>query len=231
MPDQTRVVSPAFPYEYVRLEDGTKVKPPADWALLKPGDAALTRRVKAAGPTWTVKAKRGKRVISLGVWAPAATIEALRLERDAEKSDPDYQARLDKSRQRAAKAQAAYVEAFGRQVRAFLAFDPAHEALEAALADAVTAHATPVGSGTVARTKRIAVERRAEAAVIAWMRHQTTAYDDLSIPRKKGARRQVRAMLAERSRRLLASYRRDPCYDDPDCPLRYALRESAQRDE
>lgn len=38
----------------------------------------------------------------------------------------------------------------------------------------VTHHATPVGSGTVARTKRIPVEYRAEAAVIAWMRHQTT---------------------------------------------------------
>ncbi len=50
----------------------------------------------------------------------------------------------------------------------------------------VTDHATPVGSGTVARTKRIPVEYRAEAAVIAWMRHQTTGYDDMVIPRLVG---------------------------------------------
>jgi Fe-S cluster biosynthesis and repair protein YggX len=45
----------------------------------------------------------------------------------------------------------------------------------------VTAHATPVGSGTVARTERIPLEQRAESAVIAWMRHQTTAYDSMKI--------------------------------------------------
>ncbi|MEZ6128720.1 MAG: DUF2293 domain-containing protein [Planctomycetaceae bacterium] len=50
------------------------------------------------------------------------------------------------------------------------------------MATAITAHATPVGSGTVARTQRIPVEQRAESAVIAWMRHQTTAYDHMKIP-------------------------------------------------
>jgi hypothetical protein len=37
-------------------------------------------------------------------------------------------------------------------------------------ADAVTVHATPVGSGTVARTERIPVHQRAEA-IIACVRH------------------------------------------------------------
>jgi hypothetical protein len=60
------------------------------------------------------------------------------------------------------------------------------ESLDRVLAQAVTDHATPVGSGTVARTKRIPVEQRAEAAVIAWMRHQTTGYDGMVIPRVKG---------------------------------------------
>jgi hypothetical protein len=63
----------------------------------------------------------------------------------------------------------------------------------------VTDHATPVGSGTVARTKRILVEKRAEAAVIAWIRQQTTGYDGMAIPRVKGKRREVRRMLARRS--------------------------------
>ena len=72
-------------------------------------------------------------------------------------------------------AQAQYVDDFTGAVLAFLAFHPAHAALADRLAKAVTDHATPVGSGTVARTKRIPVEQRAEAAVIAWLRHQTTS--------------------------------------------------------
>ena len=90
------------------------------------------------------------------------------------------------------------------------------------LARAVADHATPVGSGTVARTKRIPVEQRAEAAVIAWMRHQTTAYDSMKIPRVKGKRREVRRMLAQRSQELLDRYRKGESVGD-ECPLMKAL--------
>ena len=83
----------------------------------------------------------------------------------------------------------------------------------------MTEHATPVGSGTVARTKRIPVERRAEAAVIAWMRHQTTAYDSMHIPRIKGERRQVRRELAEISRAVLDLHRGDAPHAPAACPL------------
>ncbi|MFT5199967.1 MAG: hypothetical protein ACI87O_002641, partial [Planctomycetota bacterium] len=77
-------------------------------------------------------------------------------------------------------------------------------------------------SATVARTKRIPVSQRAEAAVIAWMRHATTAYDSLVIARVKGRRREVRRALAERSRELLEGYRRG---DEASaaCPLARAL--------
>ena len=83
-------------------------------------------------------------------------------------------------------------------------------------------HATPIGSGTVARTKRIPVEERAEAAVIAWLRHQATAYDSMKIPRIKGKRRQVRRMLAHRSQGLLDLYRRGETVGN-GCPLKEAL--------
>ena len=104
----------------------------------------------------------------------------------------------------------------------FLAFHPTHADLADRLARAVTDHATPVGSGTVARTKRIPVEQRAEAAVIAWMRHQTTGYDGMVIPRVKGKRREVRRMLARRSHELLARYRRGDSIAE-ECPLKKAL--------
>ena len=76
--------------------------------------------------------------------------------------------------------------------------------------------------GTVARTKRIPVEQRAEAAVIAWLRHRTTGYDGMVIPRVKGKRREVRRMLARRSHELLDRFRRgEPV--GVDCPVKKAL--------
>lgn len=74
----------------------------------------------------------------------------------------------------------------------------------------------------MARTKRIPVEERAEAAVIAWMRHQTTGYDDMVIPRAKGKRREVRRLLAQQSHRLLERYRSGEPVGE-DCPLKKAL--------
>ena len=117
-----------------------------------------------------------------------------------------------------------YVEELCRAVLAFLDFDQRHLELAARKAELVTEHATPVGSGTVARTERIPLPDRAAAAAIAWMRHQTTGYDRMVIPRAKGERREVRRRLATRSKELLARYRAGA--DIPDnCPLRTALRD------
>ena len=87
-----------------------------------------------------------------------------------------------------------------RPLIAFLAFAPAYSELAEKLADVVTLHATPVGGGTVARTECIPISKRAQAAVIAWMRHRTTAYDQMKIPQIKGKRRETRRLLAERPR-------------------------------
>lgn len=222
MPNETRVVLTG-PSPRTVIANGRTLAVPPDWALLPPGDAGLTRRVKAAGPTWTVEEKVGRRTFSRGVWAPAARIEAARAALDAERADPAYARRLDAARALRGRKQEAYVEDFRGAVLAYLAFEARHEALAERLADAVTRHATPVGSGTVARTERIPIEERAEAAVIAWMRHQTTAYDGMVIPRVKGERRRVRRMLAERSKSLLEAYRRGAGSAPEACPLRSAL--------
>jgi hypothetical protein len=195
---------------------------PEGWVLLPPGDAALTRRVKAAGEHWVMQEKKGRKTFSRGVWAPGAIVERVRAELAAERSTEGYSRRKAADARRRDHAQADYVEDFFGAVVAFLAFHPAHAGLAGRLARAVTDHATPVGSGTVARTKRIPVEKRAEAAVIAWMRHQTTAYDSMAIPRVKGKRREVRRLLARRSQELLDRYRRGVPVAD-DCPLRRAL--------
>ena len=121
-----------------------------------------------------------------------------------------------------------YVGDFKGAVLTFLAFDPRYADIAERLARAVTEHATPVGSGTVARTDRIPIEQRAEAAVIAWMRHQTTGYDGMTIPRVKGKRREVRGMLARRSQELLQRYRRGEMIGE-ECPLRPYLSRPAAR--
>ena len=207
----------------VRDAQGRVVPVPAGWTLVPPGDAGLTRRVKAAGPSWTVQEKVGRRTFSRGVWAAAATVAAVRDDLRAERATPAYAKKQASAAARRDREQADYVDAFRTAVLAFLAFPPRHAALADRLARAVADHATPVGSGTVARTERIPVERRAEAAVIAWMRHQTTGYDDMRIARVKGERRAVRRQLAERSRVLLDGYRAGRDVTAATCPLRRAL--------
>jgi hypothetical protein len=122
--------------------------------------------------------------------------------------------------------QTEYVASFERAILAYLAFAPRHADLAGRLARAVTEHATPVGSGTVARTRRIPLERRAEAAVIAWLRHRTTAYEGMVIPRVRGKRREVRRQLAAQSKRLLDVYRTGRPVDAAACPLQRALADA-----
>jgi hypothetical protein len=214
--------SPGPQQSTVRSPDGKVIAIPAGWVLFPPGDAALTRRVKAAGDHFVVAEKKGRKIFSLGVWAPAETIERIRQALQAERSTDSFAKKQEAAAKRREKVQLEYVEDFHGALQQFLAFDPRYNDLAQQLAHAVTTHATPVGSGTVARTKRIPVEQRAEAAVIAWMRHQTTGYDDMAIPRVKGKRREVRRMLARRSHELLEKYRRGAALD-PACPLRRAL--------
>lgn len=218
----TTTFSPGPTANTVRTADGKVLTVPEGWVLLPPGDAALTRRVKEAGDHWVVAEKKGRKVFSRGVWASAVTIERIRADLEAERSTEGFAKKKEADARRREKAQVQYVEDFHGAVVTFLAFHGNHADLADRLARAVTDHATPVGSGTVARTKRIPVEQRAEAAVIAWMRHSTTGYDSLVIPRVKGKRREVRRMLARRSHELLERYRRGEPVGD-DCPLKKTL--------
>jgi hypothetical protein len=196
---------------------------PAGWELLPPGDAMITRRVKAAGDHWVVTEKRGRRVFSQGIWADSQTIAKVRAGVEAERSTDAYAKKRQSDAKRREVVQEQYVEDFTGAVLAFLNFHPRYAEIAAKMAQAISDHATPVGSGTVARTKRIPVEQRAESAVIAWMRHQTTGYDSMVIPRVKGKRREVRRMLAARSKELLGKYRAG-LQPSENCPLMQAVQ-------
>jgi hypothetical protein len=224
-----RVVRPGPRVGTVTTEHGELLQVPDGWSLLPPGDAALTGRVKKAGAAWTVQEKRGRKTFSHGVWAPAATIASIRETLALERQDPSHARKLEGARRKRAVVQEQYAEDFTHAVRCFLAFAPPHAELAQQLAQAIADHAVPVGSGTVARTQRIPIERRAEAATIAWLRHATTAYDRMAIPRVKGMRREVRRMLAEQSRQLLARYRRGEAVAAASCVLRKGLIAGARR--
>jgi hypothetical protein len=197
-------------------EKGARHSPPVDWSCLPPGDAGLTRRVKAAGDSWVVVEKRG-------LWASAAVIAAARQQLDAERDTPEYAKKRASDVARRERSQAEYVVEFEAEVLRFLRFHPRYEAQCCTLARRVAEHATPVGSGTVARTRRITVDQRAEAAVVAWMRHQTTAYDSMTIARVKGERREVRRELAQISRAVLDLHRVERTHLPGACSLCQAL--------
>src|ERR1051326_5005664 len=96
----------------VRASDGRVLTAPDGWALLLPGDAALTRRVKEAGDHWVVQEKKGRKVFSRGVWAPAATIERIRAELEVERATEGYAKKKAADARRREQAQAGYVEDF-----------------------------------------------------------------------------------------------------------------------
>ena len=110
----------------VRADDGSVHSVPEGWALLEPGDATLTRRVKAAGPSWTVQEKQGRRTFSRGVWAPEETIRRLAAEWEAERSTEAYAKKREAGLRRRERLQETYVEDFHGAVVEFLKFHPAH---------------------------------------------------------------------------------------------------------
>lgn len=178
--------------------------------------------MKSAGDHLVLQEKRRRKVFTLGIWAPAVTIHRIREDLVKERATEGHARKLAAGAKRREKEQANYVEDFSAAIVTFLNFHEMHSDFAQQLALAVAAHATPVGSGTVARTKRIPIEARAEAAVIAWMRHQTTGYDTMRIQRIKGERREVRRQLARRSHELLDRYRSGKSILET-CPLAKAL--------
>ena len=204
-------------------KDGRFVDMPEGWEFVPSGDPALTRRLKAAASDyWVVKRKVGCKEFGIGLCVPKGLATDIAEQLKAERETPEYQKKLEAGRQRREKEQKEYQEDFEQAVLAFLGFHERYRDLAERLAKVVTEFTTPVGSGTVARTQRIPIEERARAAVIAWMRHNTTDYDHRYIPRVVGRRREVRRDIAQESLAMLKDYRKGNDVPD-DCPLQRAL--------
>ncbi len=204
-------------------EKGERLTPPRDWIFLPAGDAGITRKVTAQGEFWRVLIKKGRRLISKGIWAPVLCIQQAQQDVKETRSTDEYKKKRVYDLHRREKKQNEYEIEFCKQVETFLHFHPKYKNMEKQMAKAITEHAIPVGSGTVARTAMIPVEERAARAVIAWMRHQTTAYDHIQIAHIKGERRAVRREFAKQSKAILSKYRSGEIIY-VNCPLRNALQ-------
>ncbi len=199
-------------------EKGVTHIPPNDWSFLPAGDAGITRKVTSKQLYWKVVFKKGRRVMSKGIWAPTHIIEQAKTEVEQKRNTPEYQKQLIYNKTRRDNLQKEYKEDFQGEVRKFLQFHQRYAAIEKSLAAIITEFAIPVGSGTVARTKQIPIEDRAAKATIAWMRHNTSNYDNMNIPLIKGKRREVRQKIAKQSLSILKNYR-EGLTPTPSCPL------------
>lgn len=188
-------------------ESGKLLIPPSGWIFLAAGDAGITRKVTSKGEYWRVQFKKGRRLMSKGIWAPEATIEIATHEMNETRNTEAYKKKRISSLKSVEKKRKIYESDFEEEIVRFLNFHTKYKELSLLFAKAVAELSNQVGSGTVARTQMISIEERAAKAVVAWMRHQTTAYDNMKIPHIKGERRLVRKTLAKQSIKLLENYR------------------------
>ena len=220
-----RIVQPGYRRGTVKADNGEMITPPEDWSFLPAGDAPLTRLVKSRCVTWVVQVQRGRRKISKGIYADTQQINRAKRELEAKRSTAEYAHQRERELARKNKKQQQYVVEFHNAVVASLNFHARYAEEAEQLARLIASHATPVGSGTVARTKKIPLAERADSAIIAWLRHKTTSYDSMKIARIKGRRREVRRELAGRSIALLNAYR-EGRQVSTSCPLQLALSRS-----
>src|SRR3954466_6482233 len=108
----SNIFTPGPTANAVRAADGKVLTVPDGWVLLPPGDAALTRRVKAAGDHWVVAEKKGRKVFSRGIWTSPTNIERIRADLEAERSTESFAKKKEADARRRDKAQVEYVEDF-----------------------------------------------------------------------------------------------------------------------
>ncbi|HRX16379.1 MAG TPA: DUF2293 domain-containing protein [Spirochaetota bacterium] len=203
--------------------DGNPAVIPGGWVFLPAGDAVVTRKTKAAGSFFVVRYRHGRKWFSKGIWADADIIEMAKKEVNQKRSTEDYKRRSEQVKKYRQKKEQQYAVQFEQEIAAFLNFASVYKSLQDQLSKTISEYVVPVGSGTVARTKMIPIEKRAESAVIAWLRHNITEYDNMAIPRQKGVRREIRRSLARASRDILEKYRKGE--EIPEhCPLKRACR-------
>ncbi len=152
---------------------------PDGWEFVPSGDAFITRRVKAAGRywlAWTPRTRNRPHRRALGLIAPAKAISGAREAADAT-ADRRAAQRGSGAKYRE-RQEAGYRDRLAVAIVSYLDFAPAHAELADGIAQRAAARAGEVGSGRVGRTQLLSLERRAELAARADIRHNHTNYED-----------------------------------------------------
>jgi len=149
---------------------------PEGCGFLPPGDAFVTRQVKAAGPHWVLCKRRKGYTAVLGVLAPKEAIA--RAETVAAETSTERTAERKRARKARERREQVYREEFHRAAVRFLDFVPEHQALAEEIPRGAAGMATQVGSGRVGRTRLLGLEERVERAVRAFIRHHRTSYEE-----------------------------------------------------
>jgi len=100
MSETTMEVRPGPRERTVRAADGAVLAVPDGWELLAPGDALVTRKVKAGGPYWAVSERVRNKDMSRGVWAPATRIANARAASELQRGSPEHARQLAAGRAR-----------------------------------------------------------------------------------------------------------------------------------
>lgn len=157
-----------------------RIPVPEKWDLLESGDPLITRRVKARGKYWEyyheLKTKAYNK--KLGIFAPINIIEEERGKISSERRTKEYEQRLQRSQKSREKKETKYRKEFAEACFQFLNFVPDQKDLAWQIAWGAASVATNVGSGRVGRTKKLPLEKKAELAVRAFIRHNFTNYDE-----------------------------------------------------
>lgn len=149
---------------------------PQGWEFLPRGDAFETRQVKRLGLHWVVVMRRKDYTETLGLLAPATSIEAAR--GLASETAARREATRAVSRERREKQEQVYGWQFAEAVLRFLDFAPRYRALAQRIAEGAAQRSTEVSSGRVGRTAKLSLEEKAALAARAYIRHHHTKYEE-----------------------------------------------------
>ncbi|MDE1822524.1 MAG: DUF2293 domain-containing protein [Euryarchaeota archaeon] len=161
--------------EGYRSPEYGEVEVPKGWVFLPSGDAFVTRQTKM-GLHWVLLKRRKGYTATLGILCPEESVQQAKAK--AAQTQGAREAQRETGKRSRARAEERYRTQLEQAILSFLAFAPKHEPLAREIARGAVSQATPVGSGRVGRTKKLALEERAELAARAYIRHKHTDYEE-----------------------------------------------------
>lgn len=154
------------------------VELPKDWQFLPSGDNFLTRSVRKLGPYWIEmkKVKSYGHSIAIGTWAPKQSI--LKAQQLAEETKEARAEKRKKGRVYRERKEEKYKQTLKEAIVRYLNFAPEYKNLAEKIAAGASSTAAEKGSGRVGRTSLLSLEKKAELAANAYIRHRHTTYEE-----------------------------------------------------